>query len=90
MKHSNIDYLEKVGCPDHHTRLGDKTCVKFLTESGPCRDGCSRFTAQEECELSGGFLLDHVDSKDLRKLLSEVGSTSYRHSNWWTGASDFT
>ena len=82
--------LEKVGCPENHIKLDSFTCVKFLDDSDQCRDGCSRFTAMEECELTGGFLLDNVGDQNLDSLLDQIGSRSqFQNSFWWTGASDF-
>jgi len=82
---------EKVGCPDNHIKLDSFTCVKFLDDSDQCRDGCSRFTAMEECEMTGGFLLDNVGDDNLDHLFDQIGSRSqFQKHFWWTGASDFS
>ena len=62
-----------------------------MEDSTKCEDGCNRFTAMEECELEGGFLLDDVGSDVLSDVLERVSamSESIKHSFWWTGASDF-
>jgi len=83
---------EKVGCPENHIKLDSDTCVKFLEDSTKCSDGCTRFTAKEECELAGGFLLDYLETDVLNGFLKSVGSISesIKQSFWWTGASDFS
>ena len=53
-------FAEKVGCPNTHIKITDDSCIKFLTDSPVCSEGCSRYTAMEECERSGGHLLDYL------------------------------
>jgi len=88
----NLKVVEKVGCPENHIKLDSDTCVKFLEDSTKCSDGCTRFTAKEECEWAGGFLLDYLETGVLNEFLKSVGSISesIKQSFWWTGASDFS
>ena len=76
----------KVGCPEGHLRLSREVCVKFLTE--PCSGGCNRYAAMEQCELSGGFLMELSDKEELLKLIQEMSLSQYKHSFWWTGGID--
>jgi len=78
----------KVGCPDSHVALSSDLCIKFLTE--PCSEGCSRYAAMEQCELSGGFLLELGDRQELVKLLQEISLSPYNHQFWWTGGIDIS
>ena len=91
VNHNPSFLIEKVGCPENHIKLNSDTCVKFLEDSTKCSDGCTRFTAKEECELAGGFLLDYLETDVLNEFLKSVGSISesIKQSFWWTGASDF-
>ena len=44
----------------------------------------------EECELTGGFLLDNVGDDNLDSLLGQISSRSqFQNTFWWTGATDF-
>ena len=45
-------------------------CVKLLTASAACSEGCSRYTAMEECERAGGHLLDSLGQPEM-EILSE-------------------
>ena len=81
-----ILFTVKVGCPETNLRLSPDVCIKFLTET--CTEGCTRYAAMEQCELSGGFLLELQDKAELTKLLNEISQTSYRTSFWWTGGID--
>lgn len=67
-------FSEKVGCPDNHIKITDDSCIKFLTDSPVCSEGCSRYTAMEECERSGGHLLDYL-SPDQFENFSEYNTT---------------
>ena len=42
----------------------------------------------EQCELSGGFLLELGDRQELVKLLQEISLSPYNHQFWWTGGID--
>ena len=76
----------KVGCPDNSLRLTTEVCIKFLTET--CSEGCNRYAAMEQCELSGGFLLELQDKDELQNLIDEISHTPYKDSFWWTGGID--
>ena len=43
-------------------------CVKLLTASAACSEGCSRYTAMEECERAGGHLLDSLGQAEMETL----------------------
>ena len=76
----------KVGCPGSDLDLGPDICVRFLTSS--CTQGCSRYTAMELCELSGGFLLELEDKQQLLDLLRATAATQHGRTFWWTGGID--
>lgn len=78
----------KVGCPRDSVRIKGG-CFRFLDSIGHiCEEGCSRFRAMEECELTGGFLADSLSEDVLRDLLKKSYST-HSYSSWWLAASDF-
>ena len=76
----------KVGCPGSDLDLGPDICLRFLTSS--CTQGCSRYTAMELCELSGGFLLELEDKQQLLDLLRATAATEHGRTFWWTGGID--
>ena len=76
----------KVGCPGSDLALGPDICVRFLTSS--CSQGCSRYTAMELCELSGGFLVEPWDREHLLDLLGATAGTEHGRTFWWTGGID--
>lgn len=78
----------KVGCPGSDLALGPDICVRFLTSS--CTQGCSRYTAMELCELSGGYLLEVEDKQQLLDLLQATAGTEHGISFWWTGGIDIS
>ena len=75
----------KVGCPANHIKTESNICIKFLDTT--CGQGCSRYTAMEECEKTGGFLADSLEENDIRNIL-EIAGDQYSHSFWWVGATD--
>ena len=76
----------KVGCPGSDLALGPSLCVRFLTSS--CPEGCSRYRAMEQCELTGGFLLELEDKQQLQDLLRATAGSEHGQSFWWTGGID--
>jgi len=77
----------KVGCPVDHIKTNSKKCIKFLDTV--CEQGCSRYSAMEECEKTGGFLADSLVESEITNILDIAGSR-YNHSFWWMGASDMS
>lgn len=78
----------KVGCPRGSERVRGG-CFKFLDSAGrACADGCSRFRAMEECELSGGTLADGLPEEVIKDLLA-LSYSRYGQADWWLAAADF-
>lgn len=72
MSFNFLMFTEKVGCPDNHIKISDDSCIKFLTDSPVCSEGCSRYTAMEECEKSGGHLLDYLSPDQFQSFSKKI------------------
>ncbi|XP_023333458.1 uncharacterized protein LOC111705214 [Eurytemora carolleeae] len=82
---------EKVGCPKEAINIGD-LCLNFLISStGICQEGCSRFRAMEECELTGGYLVDKLNPETAEQLFNRIKEDpEIRDTDWWTAGSDMS